>query len=109
MFKINQVVYHWVSFQSHDRTDKLQCPHCLKTFSLFSDKGYNSSVASSFVSHLQMHKDKKVVVHIHLPEVLLGHQCCLQHTLRHGLKIIDWHSLEERVPRKFGKSAGDKM
>ena len=45
--------------ETHDRSDKLQCPRCLKTFSLFGDKGYNSNVATSFVSHLQMHEDKK--------------------------------------------------
>lgn len=33
----------------HDRTDKLQCPRCLKTFSLFGEKGYNSSIAVAFV------------------------------------------------------------
>ena len=47
--------------ESHDRTDKLQCPRCLKTYSLCSDKqGYNPTVASSFVAHLQAHIDKKV-------------------------------------------------
>lgn len=43
----------------HDRTDKLQCPRCLKTFSLFSEKGYNSSIAAAFVEHLQSHQDGK--------------------------------------------------
>jgi hypothetical protein len=46
--------------ESHDRTDKLQCPRCLKTFSLSSDKGYNSGAAAQFVAHLQQHQDKKV-------------------------------------------------
>ena len=44
---------------SHDRTDKLQCPHCLKTFSLYSDKGYNGSGSSSYLQHLQRHEDVK--------------------------------------------------
>ncbi|XP_059085785.1 uncharacterized protein LOC131882601 [Tigriopus californicus] len=46
--------------ESHDRTDKLQCPRCLKTFTLCSDKGYSSNVAVSFVQHLQEHQDKKL-------------------------------------------------
>ncbi len=41
---------------AHDRTDKLQCPRCLKTFSLFSNNQYNANVASSFVMHLQVRK-----------------------------------------------------
>ncbi len=45
--------------EAHDRTDKLQCPRCLKTYSLSSDKGYNSSVAAAFVQHLQTHQDGK--------------------------------------------------
>eukprot|EP00095_Tigriopus_kingsejongensis_P004720 maker-scaffold931_size79642-snap-gene-0.11 protein:Tk04720 transcript:maker-scaffold931_size79642-snap-gene-0.11-mRNA-1 annotation:"pogo transposable element with znf domain" len=45
--------------ETHDRTDKLQCPRCLKTFSLCSDKGYNATMASSFVQHLQWHQNKK--------------------------------------------------
>ena len=36
-----------------------QCPRCLKTFSLFSEKGYNSSIAVAFVEHLQSHQDGK--------------------------------------------------
>jgi hypothetical protein len=41
----------------HDRTDKLQCPLCLKTYSLFNDKGYNSAAAQSYMVHLQKHED----------------------------------------------------
>ena len=44
---------------SHDRSDKLQCPHCLKTFSLYSDKGYNGAGSSSYLQHLQRHEDLK--------------------------------------------------
>jgi len=44
---------------THDRTDKLQCPLCLKTYSLYGDKGYNSSNAVSFMQHLQKHEDIK--------------------------------------------------
>ncbi len=40
--------------EAHDRTDKLQCPRCLKTFSLFSNNQYNANVASSYVMHLQV-------------------------------------------------------
>ena len=47
--------------EAHDRTDKLQCPRCLKTFSLFSEKGYNSQTAAAFVEHLQSHQDNKRV------------------------------------------------
>lgn len=46
--------------ESHDRTDKMQCPRCLKTFTLCSDKGYSSNVAVTFVQHLQEHQDKKL-------------------------------------------------
>ena len=45
--------------EQHDRTDKLQCPRCLKTFQLFTEKGYNSSTAVEFVQHLQSHQDNK--------------------------------------------------
>jgi hypothetical protein len=37
-------------------SDKLQCPLCLKTYSLYGDKGYNSSGAVSFMQHLQRHE-----------------------------------------------------
>jgi len=44
----------------HDRTDKLQCPHCLKTFNLYSsDKGYNSAATINYLQHLQRHEDLK--------------------------------------------------
>ena len=43
--------------EAHDRTDKLLCPRCLKTYSLFSDKGYNPSMATAYVAHLQTHQD----------------------------------------------------
>lgn len=52
------VVDHFM--ESHDRTDKLQCPKCLKTFTLCTDKGYNHTIGEQFVSHLQAHLDKKV-------------------------------------------------
>eukprot|EP00092_Neocalanus_flemingeri_P037076 GFUD01040362.1.p1 GENE.GFUD01040362.1~~GFUD01040362.1.p1 ORF type:complete len:1387 (-),score=480.18 GFUD01040362.1:476-4636(-) len=45
--------------ETHDRTDKLQCPLCLKTYSLYGDKGYNSNNAVSFMQHLQKHEDIK--------------------------------------------------
>lgn len=45
--------------EAHDRTDKLQCPRCLKTYSLTNSKGYDSSVAAAFVEHLQSHQDGK--------------------------------------------------
>ena len=35
-----EIIDHFT--EAHDRTDKLQCPRCLKTYSLFSEKGYNS-------------------------------------------------------------------
>ena len=62
----------------HDRTDKLQCTHCLKTLSLCSDKGYNSTVASLFVQHLQIHVDKNVAckkccLTFHTPQLLSVH------------------------------------
>merc|ERR1719369_414791 len=44
---------------THDRTDKLQCPLCLKTYSLYGEKGYNSNNAVSFMQHLQKHEDIK--------------------------------------------------
>ncbi len=37
-------------------SDKLQCPLCLKTYSLYGEKGYNSSGAVSFMQHLQKHE-----------------------------------------------------
>ena len=45
--------------ECHDRTDKLQCPKCLKVFSLFSDNGYCPEVAGAFIDHLQLHLRKK--------------------------------------------------
>jgi len=45
--------------ESHDRTDKLQCPICLKTYSLYGEKGYMSSIAVTFMQHLQKHEDIK--------------------------------------------------
>merc|ERR1719219_1409986 len=44
---------------NHDRTDKLQCPLCLKTYSLYGEKGYMSSIAVTFMQHLQKHEDIK--------------------------------------------------
>ena len=44
---------------NHDRTDKLQCPHCLKIFSLYSEKGYNGTGSTSYLQHLQRHEDTK--------------------------------------------------
>ncbi|CAB4066601.1 POGZ [Lepeophtheirus salmonis] len=38
--------------ESHDRTDKLQCPRCLKTYSLMGDRGYNSCIALPLLSYL---------------------------------------------------------
>ena len=46
--------------EAHDRTDKLQCPRCLKTFSLSSDKGAPSNGGEQFVQHLLQHKEKSV-------------------------------------------------
>jgi len=43
----------------HDRTDKLQCPLCLKVFVLWGDKGYNTHAAISFMQHIQKHQDMK--------------------------------------------------
>ena len=43
--------------EAHDRTDKLLCPRCLKTYATFSDKGYNSTMAAAYVQHLQSHQD----------------------------------------------------
>ena len=55
-----EAVDHFI--EQHDRTDKLQCPRCLKIFCLFSEKGgYNSSTAVAFVEHLQSHQDGKRV------------------------------------------------
>jgi len=45
--------------EMHDRTDKLQCPLCLMTYSLTNEKGYNSSSAVSYMQHLQKHEDSK--------------------------------------------------
>jgi len=45
--------------EAHDRTDKLQCPLCLKTYSLYGEKGYMSSIAVTFMQHLQKHEDIK--------------------------------------------------
>merc|ERR1719402_2161802 len=45
--------------EAHDRTDKLQCPLCLKTYSLYNEKGYNSATAITFTQHLQKHEDRK--------------------------------------------------
>ena len=54
----HEIVEH---FQlEHDRTDKLQCPHCLKTFNLYAaDKGYNSDATIKYLQHLQRHEDLK--------------------------------------------------
>ena len=55
-----QCKYLLEHFQStHDRTNKLQCPDCLRTFSLYGDKGYNTTVAVSFLQHLQKHENFK--------------------------------------------------
>jgi len=45
--------------EAHDRTDKLQCPLCLKTYSLYNEKGYTSATAITFMQHLQKHEDSK--------------------------------------------------
>ena len=44
---------------THDRTDKLQCPLCLKTTGLYGEKGYNADTAVKFMQHLQRHEDTK--------------------------------------------------
>jgi len=55
--KHTDVVEH---FQiAHDRTDKLQCPLCLKTTGLYGEKGYNADTAVKFMQHLQKHEDIK--------------------------------------------------
>ena len=50
---------------NHDRTDKLQCPQCLQTFSLYSDKGYNSTTSDCFLKHLQRHEDIRKKQNLH--------------------------------------------
>ena len=44
---------------THDRTDKLQCPLCLKTTGLYGEKGYSADTAVKFMQHLQRHEDTK--------------------------------------------------
>ena len=44
---------------NHDRTDKLQCPHCLKIFCMHNEKGYNTNTSESYLQHLQRHEDLK--------------------------------------------------
>lgn len=44
---------------THDRTDKLQCPLCLKTTGLYGEKGYSADTAVKFMQHLQKHEDTK--------------------------------------------------
>merc|ERR1719447_2750021 len=51
------VVEHFQN--THDRTDKLQCPLCLKTTGLYGEKGYNADTAVKFMQHLQRHEDTK--------------------------------------------------
>ncbi len=46
--------------EAHDRTDKLQCPHCLKMFALYKEYGYSSQVAVGFLNHLLQHKNSGV-------------------------------------------------
>ena len=67
--------------EAHDRTDKLQCPRCLKTYNLFSTNGYNVNTASSFVTHLQAHANKKISCK----------KCCLT--------FVDNGSLKEHVQK----------
>ena len=45
--------------EAHDRTDKLLCPRCLRVFALYTDKGYSSSMAVSYIQHLQTHVTKE--------------------------------------------------
>ena len=64
--------------EAHDRTDKLQCPKCLRIFALYSDKGYSSSMAVSYIQHLQTHvskeaKCKKCVLKFHTEVMVRSH------------------------------------
>merc|ERR1719369_76796 len=76
---------------THDRTDKLQCPLCLKTYSLYGEKGYNSNNAVSFMQHLQRHEDIKI------KSTTSCKKCCLKFTEDKPLKA---HLADDHVSFK---------
>ncbi len=61
---------------AHDRTDKLQCPRCLKTFSLFVNNQYQANVASSFVQHLQVRQRNIFWSCLTMPTILYYVRTC---------------------------------
>ena len=76
---------------NHDRTDKLQCPHCLKTYSLYTDKGYNSSTSANYLEHMQKHEDLKSKQSVNC------RKCVLRFT---DDKILKVHASEDHLSFK---------
>jgi len=74
----------------HDRTDKLQCPLCLKTYSLFNDKGYNSSAAQSYMIHLQKHENLK-------KKKMSCKKCCLEFV---NADVLKYHMEKDHLSYK---------
>jgi len=75
--------------EMHDRTDKLQCPLCLKVYSLFNDKGYNSAAAQSYMMHLQKHENCK--------KKYKCKKCMLEFT---NEKVLKYHQEKDHVSYK---------
>jgi len=91
----HEIVEHFQTY--HDRTDKLQCPHCLKTYSMYNDKGYNSTSSSSYLQHMQRHEDVKKRANLQCKK------CCLRfiedrhlknHILEDHLSFKDFDNIE---------------
>jgi len=74
----------------HDRTDKLQCPLCLKTYSLFNDKGYNSAAAQSYMIHLQKHENLK-------KKKITCKKCCLEFV---NADVLKYHMEKDHLSYK---------
>ena len=85
----HEIVEHFQTY--HDRTDKLQCPHCLKTYSMYNDKGYNSSSSASYLQHMQRHEDVKKRANLSCKK------CCLRFIEDRHLKA---HLLEDHLSFK---------
>merc|ERR1719309_1218530 len=82
---------------THERTDKLQCPVCLKTTGLYGEKGYNSDTAVKFLQHLQKHEDTKSKVGLKCKKCVLKFidekSLKLHHEQDHG-SYKEWEDVE---------------
>merc|ERR1712226_557425 len=53
------VIDHFLEY--HERSDKMQCPRCLKIFSMSGGaQGYNPATAVEYLRHLEQHNQPKV-------------------------------------------------